>query len=225
MNEALLFVEIVIVFSLILAFEKFLGLAGLYSWIGIAAIIANLETAKSVEMFGISAVLGNVMFASVFLATDIISERYGKREAQKGVYIGLFSVITFLICSQIALLYLPSVFDIAHTPMVELFQLTPRICIASVIMFFVANLADVYLYNKLKEKFNGKKMWLRNNISTILCNCGENFGMFFIAFYGIYPISEVIAMALSTSVIEIIIAVCDTPFLYISRKVKEIGRI
>lgn len=220
MNELLLFAEVAVVFSIILLFKKFLGSVGLYVWIGLAVVIANIELVKSINIFGMSATLGNVMFASVFLATDILTECYGKKEARKGVFVGLFSVAVFIICSQFMLAFRPNEIDIAHSSMASLFTLTPRVCAASVAMFFVSNIADVYLYDMLRQKFGGKMMWLRNNVSTIVCNCLENFGLFFLAFYGIYPVKDLLVMAGTSSVIEIIIALCDTPFLYIAKKVK-----
>lgn len=221
MNEALLFVEIAVVFGMILLFKRFLGASGLFAWIGIAAIIANVELVKGVNIFGLSATLGNVMFASVFLATDILSECYGEKEAKKGVYVGLFSVIAFIVCTQIALLFVPNELDFAHEPMKELFSITPRVCASSVLMFFLANIADVFLYNKLKVAFGGKKMWLRNNLSTIVCNCLDNFGLMFLAFYGVYPVKELLIISLTSCFIEIIIALFDTPFLYLAKGKQE----
>lgn len=88
-------------------------------------------------------------------------------------------------------------------------------------MFFLANIADVFLYNKLKVAFGGKKMWLRNNLSTIVCNCLDNFGLMFLAFYGVYPVKELLIISLTSCVIEIIIALFDTPFLYLAKGKQE----
>lgn len=221
MNELLLFIEIIVIFSMVLIAKKLFGKEGLMLWIGIASILANLELAKAVEMFGLSATLGNILFASCFLATDILSECYGKEYAKKGVYIGVFSIITYLITTQFALLFQPSEIDLVSGAMETLFELTPRVCVASLVMYYIANRVDVYLFDKLSQKFNGKKLWVRNNVSTIICNCLENFGLFFLAFYGVFPVSELIMMGLASSVIEIIIAICDTPFLYLAKKVKD----
>ena len=220
MNELLLLIEIVVVFSMILLAKRLFGKNGLFLWIGIASIIANIEVVKSVSLFGISATLGNVMFASNFLATDILSECYGKEEAKKGVYMGLFATIVYLICTQLSLLFIPNEIDIAQNAMQTLFSLAPRVCIASLTMFFIANLVDVYLYDKLSVKFKGKKLWLRNNVSTRTCNCLENFGFVFLAFLGTYPITDVLWIAVSTCIIEIVIALCDTPFLYLAKHKK-----
>lgn len=226
MNELLLFIEIVIVFSMLLLSKRLLGKSGLFLWIGLASVIANIQITKSVDVLGISSALGNVMFASTFLATDILNECYGKKEANKGVYIGLFAVVIYLVCSQITLLYEPNNIDVAHNSMKTLFAIAPRICLSSLLMYFLANLVSVHVYDKLKNKSKGKKMWLRNNLVTISCNCLENFGFTFLAFVGIYSINDIIMIALSGCLIEIIIALCDTPFLYLAKnKVKEIENV
>lgn len=218
MNEILLIIEIIVVFSILLLSKKLFGKTGVFVWIAIASILANIQVVKSIDMFGISATLGNVLFASNFLATDILNECYGKKEAKKGVYIGLFSVIIYLIITQLSLLFIPNTIDIAQSSMETLFSLAPRVCISSLVMFYIANIVDVHLYDKLHKKFKGKKMWLRNNIATITCNCLENFGFVLLAFIGVYPINEVLMIAISTCIIEIGIALCDTPFLYLAKK-------
>ena len=60
-------------------------------------------------------------------------------------------------------------------------------------------------------------MWFRNNISTILCNCTENFLFSIFAFVGTYPILYCLEIAVAGSLIEMLIALCDTPFLYIAK--------
>lgn len=159
------------------------------------------------------------MFASVFLATDILSECYSKEDAKKAVYVGLFADIILIVSTQIALRYIPSAFDYADGAMQTLFALNLRISIASAVMYFVSNMADVYLFNAIKEATGGKKLWLRNNLSTILCNCLENFGFIGIAFWGIYSPGEILIIAVSTSIVEMIVALLDTPFLYLSKRV------
>ena len=76
---------------------------------------------------------------------------------------------------------------------------------------------DIYIYNKLKDKFPNH-LWLRNNVSTILCNCLENYFFNTLAFIGIFSMSVIISIATTTTIIEIVISVCDTPFLYLSKK-------
>lgn len=219
MNEILLIAKMLFAFSAILAALKLFGKAGLFAWIALASILANIIVAKNIVVFGIDATMGNVLFASTFLATDILSEKYGAKEAKKGVYIGLFAVLTYLAISQFCLLFVPSEMDMVHGGMETLFSLAPRICIASVSMYFLANLLDVYMYSALRRQFDGKKLWLRNNVCTIVCNGLENFGFVVLAFAGVYPLEELLMIAISTSVIEAAIAVCDTPYLYMAKMI------
>lgn len=219
MNEIILLVEIIMVFGLLLVSHKYFKKEGVIAWVAIATVLANIITAKNAMIFGLSTAIGTVMFASTFLATDILSECYSKKDAKKAVYIGLFSNIVLICATQIALRYIPSSFDYANDAMQTLFSLNLRISIASAVMYFVANMADVYIFNKLKDKMQGRALWLRNNVSTILCNCLENFGFIFLAFVGIYDMKTILTIAISTSIIEMIVAILDTPFLYLARRI------
>lgn len=219
MNELVLGIEVVAVFSMLLLAHKFFKKEGVIAWVAIATILANIITAKNAMIFGLSTAIGTVMFASTFLATDILSECYSKEDAKKAVYVGLCSNIVLIIATQIALRYIPSPFDYANEAMTTLFALNLRISLASATMYFIANMADVYIFNKIKERMNSKALWLRNNVSTILCNCIENFGFIGLAFWGIYDIQTILTIAVSTSIIELIVALLDTPFLYIAKKI------
>lgn len=224
MNTVILFAEIVIVFSALLACYRLFGKAGVIAWVGIATVLANIITAKNADIFGMSTAIGTVMFASTFLATDILTEYHSAKDARTAVYVGLFADVVLIVSTQIALLYAPSEFDYAHDAMQTLFSLNLRISVASMVMYLVANLGDIYLFDKLKAKAKGKRLWLRNNVATILCNCAENFGFIFLAFVGIYDGQTILTIALSTSIIEAIVAVCDTPFLYLAKGLKPAER-
>ena len=216
MNSMIIFLEVVVVFGALVACYKLFGKTGAIAWVGMATILANVITAKNANVFGLSTAIGTVMFASTFLATDILTEYHSIEDAKKAVYIGLFSDVLLIVATQIALLYTPSDFDYADGAMKVLFSMNLRISIASMVMYFISNMVDVHLYHKLKEKSNGKNLWLRNNVSTIICNCAENFGFIGLAFAGIYDGKTIITIALSTSIVEALVAICDTPFLYIA---------
>jgi len=220
-NELLMFIEIITVFSGVLLFKKLFGKVGVITWVAIATILANIITAKNATLFGLSTAIGTVMFASTFLATDILNECYSKKDAKMAVYIGLISNIVLIVGTQIALNYAPSSVDYADGSMQVLFGLNLRISVASGVMYFISNMLDVVLFDKLKKKTNGKLLWLRNNVSTILCNCLENFFFIGLAFCGIYDLKTILIIAGSTSIIEMIVALCDTPFLYLAKRIKN----
>ena len=221
MNELIIIGEIISVFSILLICKRLFGKNGLIAWVGLATVLANIITAKNVNILGLSTAIGTVMFASTFLATDILTECYSVKDAKKAVRLGLFSNVILIVSTQIALFYTPSEFDYANDAMKTLFSLNLRISIASAVMYYIANMADINVFSKIREKTGNGKLWLRNNVATILCNCLENFGFIGLAFAGIYDFSTIMTIALSTSVIEAIVAVCDTPFLYIAKKLKN----
>jgi uncharacterized integral membrane protein (TIGR00697 family) len=221
MNELIILAEIIIVFSILLLCKKLFGKIGVMVWVSLATVLANIITAKNVNIFGLSTAIGTVMFASTFLATDILTEFYSAKDARKAINIGLFSNVILIVSTQIALLYTPSEFDYANDAMKTLFSLNLRISIASAAMYYIANMADIYVFSKIKAATGGKQLWLRNNIATILCNCLENFGFIGLAFAGIYDIGTIMTIAISTSIVEAIVAVCDTPFLYLAKRLKS----
>jgi uncharacterized integral membrane protein (TIGR00697 family) len=219
MNILLGFINILVIFTLVVLIDKLFKKDGLIVWVSIATIIANLTVCKMIDILSFTTSLGNVAFASTFLATDIISEKYGKDIAKKAVYLSIFAQIAFLITTQLSLVFIPSSEDIVQESMKTLFSVNIRTSLASMVMFFIANMLDIYIYNKLKEKYP-KKLWFRNNAATIMCNCVENYFFNFFAFVGIFSLGTIFSIATTTTIFEIIIALCDTPFLYISKRLK-----
>lgn len=219
MNVLIGLVSIVVCFSIVVLLEKIFKKEGLYVWTALAVVVANIMACKQVNFFGYATSLGSVLFASSFLATDILTIKYDKKAAKKAVILGLVSIVLFNLMMQLTILYKPNDLDFVNGSIKTLFNFGGRISIASIVMYFVSNMADVYLFDKLRNKFP-KKLWLSNNISTILCNCTENFLFGIIAFAGVFPLATILQMQILGCVIETIIAVCDTPFLYLAKKLK-----
>lgn len=219
MNILLGVVSLLLTFSLLIIVEKFFKKEGLFVWVSIATIIANILVCKSIGIFNITTNLGNILFASSFLATDIMSEKYGAKESRKAIVLGVVSQVIFVIMTQIGLLYTPAPEDLAQESMKGLFSINLRVSIASIVMYFVSNMADIYIFEKIKEKVPGK-LWLRNNVSTMICNSLENYFFSILAFAGLMDIPTILSIATLASILEIVIAACDTPFLYLSKKLK-----
>ena len=219
MNILLGIVGIILCFGIEVLIEKIFKKEGLYVWISGALIIANILVAKNINILGLQATLGNILFASTFLATDILSEKYSTKESRKAVNIGIVSVILFTVATQFSLLFKPNELDLVNSSLKNIFALNLRISISSILMCYLSNLLDIYLFEKIKKKIPNK-LWLRNNTATIISNCLENYLFTIFAFIGIYDLKTILSIATTTTILEIIIAVCDTPFLYLSKKLK-----
>lgn len=220
MNELLFFVTIVINFIGILLAYKLFGKIGLFAWIALATVIANIEVTKCVDMFGFSLTLGNVIYGSTFLATDMLSEFYGGKEARKGVFIGFFATIMFTVISQINLLFVPNSQDFVSDAMKTLFSLTPRLCVASMAAYLVSNVLDTYTYDWIRKRFPNQ-LWLRNNGSTMTSQLVDSFLFTFAAFYGVFDMAMLVELSITTYLLKVIIAACDTPFLYVARNIRS----
>ena len=97
MNEILLVLSLLVIYGSVLLVYRLFGKSGLYCFTAIATITANIEVLIMVDAFGMEQTLGNILFASTFLVTDIISEVDGKKAAQKAVNIGIFTSVFFIV--------------------------------------------------------------------------------------------------------------------------------
>lgn len=227
MNELLLVLSLLISFGATVLFLKLFGKSGLFAWIGICAVFANVEVLILVHAFGMDQTLGNTLFASSFLATDILSELYGKKDANKGVLVGIITTVLFILLSTMWINYVPAEGDWAMPFVKQLFANTPRVLIASLMAYAVSEAFDVWLYHKwwtLTEKRFGNKdkyLWFRNNFSTLFSQLVNivifNFG----AFLGIYSLSQLFSITIACYVIYIVTSLFDTPFIYLAKKCSQ----
>ncbi len=218
MNELLFFIAVFLNFVGVIIAYKLFNKTGIYAWIALATVIANIEVIKCVDIFGLALTLGNVTYGSIFLATDILNENYGQKYAQKGVFLGFFSLVIFTVFTQVDLLYTPSINDFAHNSMKTLFSLTPRICCASMSAYLISNSLDVILYKKIKDFFPSDKfLWFRNNGATMISQLADTVLFTLIAFFGVFSLKTVFELCITTYILKLIIALCDTPFLYLAK--------
>lgn len=226
-NELLLMGSVIFIFSMALISYRFFGKTGLYCLSAIATILANVEVLLLIRAFGMEQTLGNVLFAVTFLITDILSECEGKKEANKAVWIGMFTSLFFLLLSQSWLMYTPSESDWAMGPIREIFSSTPRMLISSFVVYAVSQMFDVWLYHKwweITEKKTGDRrrfLWLRNNGSTLISQLLNTLLFTVFAFYGTYDAGTLISIFASSYVIYIFTSLLDTPVLYLARRVHD----
>ena len=226
-NEILLIITVVLFYGGVLAFYRLFGLKGLYVWTAFATISANIEVLILVNAFGMEQTLGNVMFASSFLVTDIISENIGKKEANSAVNMGIAVLIAFVAVSQIWLLFTPSANDWAMESMKTIFSNTPRLMTASLVVYAISQRFDVWLYHKwwkiTSEKSGNSKafLWVRNNGSTLISQLVNAVLYNLAAFAGTYDAKTLINIIIATYVIYIFTSLLDTPAVYIARKIAQ----
>lgn len=226
MNELVLIISVFALYSLTLLWYKLFGKTGMYCFTVFATIAANIEVLILVDAFGIEMTLGNILFATTFITTDILSENEGKECADNAVNIGIATNLSFVMVTSSWLLYSPSSNDWAYPSIKTLFTATPRIVLSSLIVYIIAQKLDVWLYHKIweiTEKNCGNKkkyLWLRNNVATLTSQLINAVLYNLFAFYGTFPIKTLMGIILSTFCISIVTSLLDTPIVYLSRKIK-----
>lgn len=227
MNEILLISSIFLIYGMVLVAYRLFGKAGLYAMTALATVFANIEVLIVIEGFGMQQTLGNVMFASTYLITDILSENEGKDTAARAVWLGVFTSAAMFLFTQYWLLYAPAESDWASPHIEAIFSTTPRLLLASFLGYAVSQRLDVWLYHLIwnfttKKSGDSKRfLWLRNNAATLISQIINTVMFTLIAFAGVYDNSTLISIMISSYVVYIFTSLADTPAVYIARRMKR----
>ncbi|KEZ50641.1 MULTISPECIES: queuosine precursor transporter [Metabacillus] len=208
-------------FIIVLLFYKLFGKSGLFVWIGFSTVVANLQVVKTIEIFGLTATMGNIMYGTAFLVTDIINEKYGEKEAKKAVWLGFATLISLTVIMQGVLMFQPDETDFAQGALKTIFDMIPRIAIGSLAAFIISQYTDVAIYSWLRRKFpSDRLLWVRNNGSTMISQLLDTLIFTSIAFLGVYPFDIWIQIFITTYLIKFVVAIIDTPFAYLAKRIK-----
>lgn len=120
----------------------------------------------------------------IFSINDIISEVYGKARARSLVKSAIFIVALIFLFDMLATALPPSArFAKTEAAYDTIFGLSARFALASLTAFAVADLLDVYIFSKLREKIGKGKLWLRVNASNIIAQFIDTTLFIFLALY------------------------------------------
>ncbi|MFT4684967.1 MAG: putative integral membrane protein (TIGR00697 family) [Flavobacteriales bacterium] len=196
----------------------YLILAGIF----IAALVAsNLIFQKffywnpfGLYRFEIS--VGILPYPITFLITDIISEIYGKKKANRvviaGIIASVFSMLIIYIANEVPAIENSPVNDETFT---QVFGLSPIAVLASMMAYLFAQFIDIRIFHFWKKKTNGKHLWLRNNFSTFTSQFIDTFTVLaLLCSFNVLPWSMFNGLLISGFLFKVIIAALDTPFLY-----------
>jgi len=219
-NEILWITLLICSFFIVISAYILFGKTGLYIWTAVAVILANIQVMKTVQIFGLVTAMGNIIYSSLFLVTDILNENYSKKEAQKAVWIGFFVLIATTILMQITIYFVPHESDLLGENLSAIFSFLPRIAFASLVAYLISQSHDVWFFAKLKKRHKKKYLWLRNNLSTTMSQLLDNIIFTLIAFVGIFSWDIILQIFITSLIMKFIVSICDTPFIYWARKIK-----
>lgn len=216
-------VYLLLTFSLTVLIYKKFGRAGLYIFMSVSVIISNIETIKLIDFYGITVSLGNISYGSIFLITDILSEKYGKDACKKAIRFSFLMMIIFTISMKLFLSYTPSSIDNSNEAFLTIFNYMPRITVASFLAYYISGSCDAYLYSYLKNKYN--KIFISNNLSTFMSQVVDTFIFCTISFFNTMPVKDLLLLGLSMLIFKWLIALLDTPFMYLANSIKKIEEL
>ena len=224
----------------------FLGSLTMLNILGTSRFIDFSFTFFSLEIPFVLAI-GVLPYPITFLCTDLISELFGKKRANFVVWLGLLLNlwVIFIVWLGGALdapislsngelplnvtdgeVIVPHGYEFYHIR-----KLTLGATAASMIAYLTAQFIDVQIFHFLKKKTNGKMLWLRNNVSTLVSQLVDTSAVILITYYyanGL-PLNEdgtlthpLIYFILSGYVFKVVVALLDTlPFYIATRQLKK----
>lgn len=191
-------------------------------------VLTNIIGVKLFEIYSITLTTGIITYPLTFLITDIVCEVFGKKKASLMVLLGFFASILSLIFINLAVI-LPgsevwvnnslgynSIEDMQNA-YESVFTLPGFLITASMLAYLVAQLIDVSIFHYLKKLTSGKKLWLRNNISTIFSQLVDTIivNSIFLYFGLNLGWDIILNIIIASYIFKILIAIFDTPFVYI----------
>ena len=169
------------------------------------------------NLFRFEVSVGILPYPITFLITDILSEIYGKKKANRvvvaGIFASFFSMLIILVAD-----YAPAIDNspIDNETFTKVFGLSPLAVLASMLAYLAAQFIDIRIFHFWKRLTKGKHLWLRNNFSTFLSQFIDTFTvLFLLSSFKILPWSIFGSLLLSGFLFKVIIAALDTPVLYV----------
>ena len=150
--------QIVFCYLSILIALKFFGKVGIYVYVSIAIILANIQVLKVIEFpfFPEPMALGTILFISIFLCTDILNEYYDKKSATKCIYMGISAYLFSTILMFLTISFNPidpSVHENwgwsyeMHQSITTIFLPQFPIIAASICAFFLSQKLDIFIFS------------------------------------------------------------------------------
>jgi queuosine precursor transporter len=158
-----------------------MGKEALVSLSVLFAILANFFVIKQISLFGWNATGSDAFAIGSLFTLNMLQQKYGKLTARHTIWVSFFCLWFFTFFSQIHLLYVPSLYDKSQSHFFFLLTNTPRLWIASITTFFIAQQLDLWIYN-----FFSRVSWKnRMVLSLLLSQAFDTVAFSFLGLFGI----------------------------------------
>ena len=224
-QELLWFTTLFLDLAATVTLYRLFGKTGLQVAIATAIILANLQGPKLTVIFGVETTLGVIFYSSIFFATDVLSENYGRKEANKAVRMGFAVSVIVLVMLSLALMYQPSdrpntaaFSNDIHNAFATILDFTPRFIAGSLLAYIISQSFDVWAFHQIKKFTGDKWLWLRNNLSTMASQVLDTAIFSLVAWWGTVDLMTALKLGAAKYVFKLLIAMIDTTFIYWARR-------
>lgn len=194
-------------------------LIGLYvTFILVAQILAAKVAEFNLGFKTFTGPAGIIIFSVTFLLTDIVNEKFGRKETHKMIGIAFISQVAMIFFFWIGTKLPAASYWTLQKSWEQIFGLVPRITMASWIAFLISENADAYIFSWFKKITKGEHLWIRNVFSTIPALLIDSLIFIPLAFLGTLPILPLI---IGQTTIKWIIGIINIPFMYLNRAILE----
>jgi uncharacterized integral membrane protein (TIGR00697 family) len=139
-------------------------------------------------------------------------------------------MILIAFVSQIAMVFFfwigvklqPAPFWTIQSTWEQIFNLVPRITIASWVAFIITENFDAYVFSWLKKLTKGKHLWTRNAFSSIPALFLDSLIFIPIAFLGVMPILPLI---IGQTSVKWLVGLINIPFMYLNKSILDQGKV
>ena len=170
----------------------------------------------SVPIFGDITFMAGVLFFPIsYLFGDVLTEVYGYARDRRVVWTGFAALVFAAIMSTVIVALPPSASWQDKQAAVEtIFGSTPRIIVGSIVAFWSGSLVNSYVLAKMKIWTEGKLLWTRTIGSTLCGEFVDSALFYFIAFYGVWSMDQLLAVTATQYVLKTTWEVVMTPVTY-----------
>ena len=189
----------------------------------VCLVASNFLETKVVQLWGITATAGLIVFPISYIINDCIAEVWGFKKARLIIWSGFamnFLVIGF---AQLAVMLPAAPFWEGEEGFNFVFGMAPRIAVASLTAFLVGSFLNAYVMSKMKVASNGKHFSLRAIVSTLVGESADSLIFFPIAFGGLIPVNELLIMVATQAVLKSLYEVVILPVtIYVVKYIKKV---
>lgn len=189
-------------------------------------VVSELMGAKTFPLatigsFHLNASVAIFLIPILFGINDIITETFGKERARSVIRSSLVVIVLLSLFSLLATHLSPSTrFAPMEKAYDQIFLISIRMSIASLVAFGFAEFLDVFIFSKIRQKLGKKNLWLRTNASNFIAQFADTSIFFFIAFYALNKpfgdnFSFLFGLILPYWLLKCFMSIIETPFVYL----------